>query len=129
MRCERAQRWFSQARDEELSARQRLRLDRHLEACSTCREEYERFQESCGLLGQGDPAAGVELPPELAEAVVARLRREVATVSYHPWRARVDLRVALGIAATLALLLWGDRLHVLPGLPLSETVYTATVEP
>ena len=129
MRCERAQRWFSQARDEELSARQRLRLDRHLEACPTCREEYRRFQQSCDLLGQSDPAAGVELPPRLTEAVVARLRREAPSGSTHPWKARVDMRVALGIAATLALLLWGDRLHVLSGLPASETVRTAPMEP
>ena len=128
MRCEGAQRWFSRARDGELSTRQRRRLAGHLKACSACREEYRRFRLSCGLLRQADPAAGAGPPAGLTDAVVARLRSEVSPAVPRSWRARVDVRVALGIAATLALLLWGDRLHVLDDLPDSEGAHIAPLE-
>lgn len=128
MRCERALRWFSRDRDGELSRWQSRRLAEHLKVCATCREEYRRLEESCGLLRQADPAAGSELPPGLADAVVARMRREAPATATNSWRARVDARVALGIAATLAMLLWGDRLHMLGELPDSGMAHIGQME-
>ena len=129
MRCERAERWFSRARDGELSGRQRRRLARHLKTCPACREEYRRFRLACDLLRRADPAAGADLPPGLTDAVVARLRREASAAVAPSWHAPVDARVALGIAATLALLLWGDRLHLLDELPGGAQVHVAPMEP
>jgi len=128
MRCRRTERWFSRARDGELSVRQRRGLARHLKACAVCREEYRRFRQSCGLLREADPAAGAELPAGMTEAVVARLRREASPAVTRSWRARVDVRVALGIAATVALLLWGDRLHMLDDLPDSRRAHIVPME-
>ena len=117
MRCRQAERWFSLARDDELSSRRRRRLAGHLRACPDCRDQYRRFWSSCRLLRAADPARDALLPPALADAIAERLRRQAAPAPTSTAFGGVDARVALGIAATLALLLWGDRLHVLDELP------------
>jgi len=113
MRCEQAQRWFSKARDDELSDRRQRQLARDLEDCDACREEHRLFLLSCQLLHDGDLTRGIGSPPGLADSVIERLKGE-APPNRGP---SIDVRVVLGIAATLALLLWGDQLHVLDELP------------
>jgi len=117
MRCEHIQRQFSRARDGDLSRRQRDRLAKHLKRCAACREEYRQLGRSCRLLQRADAARGAEMPALLADAVVARLQREMPLAAKRARWGRVDARVALGIAATLALLLWGDQLHLLGQMP------------
>ena len=108
MRHSKVQQLFSAALDEELSARQRLRFEEHLQQCAECRHQFELFELTHSLLGEEEG----ELSDGFTERLVGRLReerrQEGTTEEGKYFR---NLRLALGAAALLLLFLWGDRLH------------------
>lgn len=52
MQCEQYQEWMSERLDGELDSTRIATLDRHLEACTGCREEWQLLNESWQLLGE-----------------------------------------------------------------------------
>lgn len=109
--CERARQWIHHMLDGELTdAAERAGLDRHLEACSACREfqgEMLWLQEGLRSL----PAA--PLPDEALEQVWDRTVRKNKVVPFRRWR--FDWRVAAAAAVIFTVAFLGIRSWQRPG--------------
>jgi predicted anti-sigma-YlaC factor YlaD len=75
MMCDRARRLFGACWDDELTQAEREWLEAHFASCDGCRAEYDDFSRALELTGA---LPRVEPAPELAERVLARVRRTAA---------------------------------------------------
>lgn len=75
----------------ELDHEEKQELERHLEGCSTCRDELEKIARGHRVLGE----ASIPPPPELKDRVVGNLPRRSARI---PWMSAMAAAAVLLIA-------------------------------
>lgn len=92
MACHTIQEFFSAYLDGELSPDQMEMVARHLASCSTCRREYQVWQQ----LWEALAAAPQKAPPDLRDRVLARLPRQDK-----PWWRHMALAASLLIGIFL----------------------------
>ena len=104
---------------DQLTAEEEYELERHLEGCSTCRDELGRLRQIHVLLGE---LAANEPPPELKGRVLARVRGETSARFGGRWRLWVPAAAALLVAGILGVGIFvaitGDSSS---GVPLTAT--------
>ena len=104
---------------DQLTAEEEHELERHLEGCSTCRDELGRLRQIHVLLGE---LAANEPPPELKGRVLARVRGETSARFGGRWRLWVPAAAALLVAGILGVGIFvaitGDSSS---GVPLAAT--------
>ena len=117
--------------DGKLSARQRETMDRHLAACSACRERVQGFSQVMGLLGeweaiQPSPFFNTRLAARLEEEAASRGWRETLWRRWLPWPVPGSVfAVAMAIVVTLAVVL--VRYSPAPPIPSSSRQGAQTV--
>jgi hypothetical protein len=79
MRCRKAQRYVSFMIDDQLSSREAVRLERHLEKCGECRAMAEDFRVMAGAAAKLDP-------PEPADNAWRGIRAKLAAADTEPAR-------------------------------------------
>ena len=128
MNCQEARELFSAKADDRLTPAERLALDRHLQECSDCPDEWGRFRQTVGLLHSLEE---VRAPAGFAGRVLEAAHREQEPWPRRLWRGLfVPLHVKLPLEAA-ALLLVSTLVVLLfrqvPELQRAEVVQRPTV--
>jgi hypothetical protein len=111
MRCSKARKLISEYIDDNLKAKQRLLLERHLEACPDCRELLKDFQgitEKVKNLDRLDPSSKpwlyikskLETEPQEVLTLTSQRKKWLKSLFYQP-----QLKYALGSALVLLLII------------------------
>jgi anti-sigma factor RsiW len=112
MKCARARKLFGAYWDDEITQGEREWLDSHMNACATCRTDYEslaRTLETVASLPREEAA------PDLLEQTVARARRAATAPDHLPESERRWVPVtAVAAAAVLVVVLVAPRTGWLP---------------
>lgn len=104
MKCEQMQEWMSERLDNELEDARLRVLDKHIEACADCCEEWQLLQASWEALGD---MPELEPSPLFRAQVWEKLRHEPAREgSWAWWRRLVLPLMATAACMTLAVGLW-----------------------
>ncbi|MDR3709580.1 MAG: hypothetical protein P4L33_14870 [Capsulimonadaceae bacterium] len=92
MNCDRIQNLYTDLYEDTLNPRIKQLAMLHLGVCSTCRLDYERFQEAMRLLDE--PVQQVAVPAAFRSQVLARVAIEANQSSKLPgWRSWLQLRI------------------------------------
>jgi anti-sigma factor RsiW len=118
MKCEQMQEWMSERLDGELEEVRSQQLDRHLEACSDCRQEWQLLETTWQAVGE---VPELEPGPLFRAQVWAKLRHEPPREgSWSWWRRLVLPLVATAACMTLAVGLF--RTPATPAAPAAVAV-------
>lgn len=109
MDCRQANELLDACVDDQLSSEQETELRRHIEACPACRDALAQLESLAGRLEAYAYATQVTAPPELWNAIEARLDSE-SRAGHGSKRVFRLFRRPLAIAASLAFLIGGGAL-------------------
>jgi hypothetical protein len=104
MDCKTAQEWLGALLDGELSDQERLLLEKHLQACSSCDAEREQLQAMVHHLQTCDRHANVNAPTQLWSSIEKELDRPARELGRAERMFRL-FRKPIAAAASLALVL------------------------
>lgn len=102
-RCEAIRPRLSARHDAALGPAEAARVDAHLEACASCREELAALTAVAALVGEAAVDAGPDLEARVARALAARRASRDAWAA----RGRLARRLSLYAAAVLVAVLIG----------------------
>jgi predicted anti-sigma-YlaC factor YlaD len=126
MNCRKAEKWLSRSFDGRLDGRAAGLLEKHLEACPSCRKAAEEYKALLALLHNGRDAQPL---PRFWERLEPRLREETEIVPLLFWE-RWSLR-AIPVCLALVVLI-GGFLYLTPqaaDLTRSEALLLENADP
>jgi hypothetical protein len=95
-------------RDDELTSKERLQVEEHLQICAGCRTVWEQLHAMHQAIR---PLRTITMPVRVNEAVLRRINEKHATTFWTPWlhdleRPRVRFALAFALILLLSALTW-----------------------